>query len=98
MVGLARNPVGPDRRVHHDCQFSRASSRKTARASSRDSACLELDKTLCASMPKVSAVGASPTSALPSAVPRAILPVGKAVSRKCFSLSFVSANSGSGFP
>jgi hypothetical protein len=39
-----------------------------ARASSRDAACLELDKTLRANMPKVSAVGTSPTSALPCIV------------------------------
>ena len=82
----------------HDCGSESASSRNTARAKRRDSACRELDKTLRANVPKVSAVGTSPTSALPRDVLRSILPVGKGVSRKCFLLSFVSANSGSGFP
>ena len=48
--------------LHHDCFFERASSRKTARASSRDSICLELDRTLRASVPKVWAVGTSPAA------------------------------------
>jgi hypothetical protein len=56
--------------VHHDCFFERASSCKTARANSRDSACLDLDRTLRANMPKVWAVGISPTSALPRVSPR----------------------------
>jgi hypothetical protein len=51
--------------VRHECYLERADSRKTARASSRDSACLELYKSLRASVPKVWAVGPSPTSALP---------------------------------
>ena len=42
-----------------------ARSSKTARASSRKSACRELERTLRAKLPKVSAVGVSPTSALP---------------------------------
>ena len=46
----------------------------------------------------VSAVGMSPTSALPRAVSVPILPLGKASSRTCFFLSFVFANSGSAFP
>ena len=69
-----------------------------ARASSRDSACRELERTLRAKLPKVSAVGVSPTSALPCIVSGSILPVGKAFSRRCFLPSFVSGNSGSGFP
>jgi len=67
------------------------------RASSRDWACLELERTLRAKAPRVSAVGMSPTSALPRAISCSILPVGKAFSRTCFLLSFVSAGSGSGF-
>ena len=65
--------------------------------SGRESACRELAKTLRAKLPKVSAVGVSPTSALPSVVSAPILPVGKTFSRTCFLLSFVSGNSGSGF-
>ena len=83
--------------VYHDCFLQSASHRKTARASSRDSACLELDKTFRANVPKVWAVGMSPTSALPCVTSGSILPVGKAFSRKCFSSCFVSANSGSAF-
>jgi hypothetical protein len=45
-------------------------SSKTARASSRDSACLELERTLRAKPPKVSAVGESPTSALEALGPK----------------------------
>jgi len=74
-----------------------ASNRITARAKRRESACRELDKTLRANLPKVSAVSVSPTSALPHVVSRSILPVGKAFSRTCFFSFFVSANSGSGF-
>jgi hypothetical protein len=45
-----------------------ARSPRTARASSRDSPCLELERTLRAKLPRVSAVGVSPTSALPCVV------------------------------
>jgi len=83
---------------YHDPFFQRASSRSTARASSRDSACLELEKTLRANRPKVSAVGTSPTSALPCIVSGPVLPLGKTFSRTCFSSSFVSGSSGLGFP
>ena len=74
-----------------------ARSSKTARASSRESACRELERTLRAKLPKVSAVGVSPTSALPCLNSGSILPVGKAFSRKCFSSCFDSGSSGSGF-
>lgn len=37
--------------------FERASNRNTARAKRRESACRELDKTLRANAPRVSAVG-----------------------------------------
>ena len=83
--------------LHQGCFLEPASSRNTARASCRESACLELDKTLRASVPKVSAVGISPTSALPCLVWASILPLGKAVSRNCFSSCFDSGGSGSGF-
>ena len=74
---------------HQSCFLEPASNRRTERANSRESGCLELDKTLRANTLKVSAVGTSPTSALPSVVAASILPVGKAVSRTCFSLSFL---------
>jgi hypothetical protein len=74
-----------------------ARSSKTTRASSRDSACRELERTLRAKEPKVSAVGMSPTSALPCVASCSILPFGKAASRKCFSSCFDSGGSGSGF-
>jgi hypothetical protein len=93
-----RASVSPVSGADQDCGFESAGNRNTARASSRDSACRELDKTLRANAPKFSAVGTSPTSALPCAVSRSILPLGKAVSRKCFSPSFVFPDSGSGFP
>jgi hypothetical protein len=57
----------------HLAPLRRARRSKTTRASSRDWACLELDKTLRASVPKVSALGSSPTSALPCVVSRSIL-------------------------
>ena len=81
----------------HLAPLQRARRSKTARANSRDSACRELERTLRANAPKVSAVGMSPTSALPCVVSRSILPVGKAFSRKCFSSCFDSGSSGSGF-
>jgi hypothetical protein len=57
----------------------------------------EFLEALRASVPKVCAVGMSPTSALSCVVSSSILPVGKAVPRNCFSLSSDSGNSGSGF-
>jgi len=81
----------------HLALVQRARSSKTLCASSRDSACLELEKTLRAKLPKVSAVGMSPTSALPCVVSSSILPLGKTVSRNCFSSCFDSGGSGSGF-
>ena len=81
----------------HFARLQRARSSKTACASSRDSACLELERTLRAKLPKVSAVGMSPTSALPCVVSASILPLGKTVSRKCFCSCFDSGGSRSGF-
>ena len=53
---------------HQACFVEPASNCKTARASSRDSACRDFDMTLRANVPKVSAAGTSPKSALPSVV------------------------------
>ena len=54
-------------------------------------------KNLARQAPKVSAVGFSPTSALPCVTLGSILPLGKAFSRKCFSSCFDSGSSGSSF-
>jgi hypothetical protein len=79
------------------CRFERPSNRNTARARRRESLWRERDRTLRASMPKVSAVVTSPTSALPSVGAASVLPLGKTVSRNGFSSCFDSAGSGSGF-
>jgi hypothetical protein len=67
--GLPRHdPVA--RFGRHSVRLHWARSSKTASASSRDSACLERDRTLRAKVPRVSAVGESPTSALEALGPK----------------------------
>ena len=93
-VSSLNEPPGWSHEQRRDCQIP---GRLNGACERHESACRELDKTLRANVPKVSAVGTSPTSALPCVVSRSSLPIRRALSRKCFSLSFDSGNSGSGF-